>query len=76
MKRVEFEETVRKSEAMASADPKGYRRKLAALTALGYAYIWFMLLLFLAVLGGMLAFGYYAVTHGRAGGGSRCCSRG
>ncbi len=68
MNRIEFEGIVRRAEALAGANPKSYRRRLAALTALGYLYIWFMLILLLAVLGGMLAFGYYALTHGRSGG--------
>ncbi len=51
----EFEAEVRRLEQKAAADPRGYQLKLAAFAALGYLYVFAILLLLAALVGGLIA---------------------
>ena len=58
--RLKFEALTRHLESVAVANPTGYNRRVAALAMLGYAYIFGVLLLCLALLAGMVWLIFFA----------------
>ncbi len=69
-----FETLVRRLERYAKDAPKAYQLHVGALAALGYVYIFGVVLLLLALIGGVIAAGIgllvYTGTHGGAGAGA------
>lgn len=56
MKREEFEAMVTRLEDFAGKNPKAYRRRVGLLAGLGYGYVWMVLAIVLALLGGLVWF--------------------
>src|SRR5438093_5043827 len=64
MSRERFDALVARLEGFARAQPRGYRLRVGLLAALGYAYIFLVLLLVLALLAGLIAVMAYGRVYG------------
>ena len=60
----EFIGWIKKAEQEASASPSRYRRKVGLFALTGYAYIFFLIGLAVAILAGLVAFVYFRESHG------------